>query len=125
MPMIQIDLRRTTPERLQAIQAGIYAALRDTFEVPERDRFVVVHQHDADTFFYDPDYMDIARSNALVFIRIICSGTRGVTQKKALYARITELLVETAGLRAEDVFIVLIENTRADWSFGNGQAQYV
>jgi hypothetical protein len=33
-------------------------------------------------------------------------------------------VVELAGVRPEDVTIVLNENGLADWSFGNGIAQY-
>jgi phenylpyruvate tautomerase PptA (4-oxalocrotonate tautomerase family) len=124
MPLIQIDLRRTTPERIHAIQDGVYNALRETFEVPENDRFVVVNQHAEDEFFYDPRYLGIQRSDELVFVRITCSSSRGVTQKKALYKRIVERLVQSPGLRAEDVFINLVETSRENWSFGLGEAQY-
>ena len=51
---------------------------------------------------------------------------RGVTveQKKALFARIAELLAAEQGVRKEDVFINLVEVARENWSFGNGIAQY-
>jgi hypothetical protein len=43
--------------------------------------------------------------------------------KRAFYRRLVEL-AEPAGVRAEDVMIVLHENGDADWSFGAGEAQY-
>ena len=122
--MIQIDPRRTTPERIHAIQQGVYAALRATFEVPEHDRFVVVNQHAPEEFFYDPGYLGIQRSDELVFVRITCLASRGVTQKKALYHAIVEQLVQSPGLRPQDVFISLLETSRENWSFGMGDAQY-
>jgi 4-oxalocrotonate tautomerase len=124
MPLVQIALRRTSPERIRAIADGVYAALRETFEVPEHDRFIVVSQHEAHEFDCDPGYLDIARSDALVVVRITCSASRGVTQKKALYRRIVERLVDAPGLRPEDVFICLVETTRENWSFGMGGMQY-
>jgi len=37
---------------------------------------------------------------------------------------LADLLHLEIGLRKEDVFISLVEVTREDWSFGNGEAQY-
>jgi 4-oxalocrotonate tautomerase len=34
-------------------------------------------------------------------------------------------LHKTVGLRREDVFINLVEVPKENWSFGNGEAQYV
>jgi 4-oxalocrotonate tautomerase len=34
-------------------------------------------------------------------------------------------LHERLGLRREDVFINLVDVTKENWSFGNGEAQYV
>jgi len=38
---------------------------------------------------------------------------------------VVEYLREKPGLRPEDVTIVLVDNSREDWSFGNGDAHYV
>jgi hypothetical protein len=45
--------------------------------------------------------------------------------KQALYRRIVDNLAIQPGLRPQDVLICLVENELADWSFGNGEAQYV
>ncbi len=45
--------------------------------------------------------------------------------KKALYAHLAGRLTADQYLRKYDVIIVLVENDAADWSFGNGVAQYV
>jgi 4-oxalocrotonate tautomerase len=50
---------------------------------------------------------------------------RTTETKKAFYRRTAELLQERTGLQPEDVLIALTENDLADWSFGNGIAQYV
>ena len=47
-----------------------------------------------------------------------------VDQKKALFARIVELLAQHPGLRPQDVLINLVEVAKENWSFGNGIAQY-
>jgi 4-oxalocrotonate tautomerase len=126
MPLARISLRRGKPAIYRkAILEGIYQALRETFDVPEGDRFMIVTEHDEDDFVYDPDYLGIQRSDDLVYIQITVSNTRPTAQKQKLYRRIVEKLTEKPGLRPEDVFINLVEVLPENWSFGNGQAQYV
>lgn len=125
MPLIRIALRSGKPAAYRrALTHGVYEALRETFDVPEHDFFATISEHGADGFFYDPAYFNIARGDDLVFIQLTVSNTRTVEQKKALYRRITERLAQNPGVRAEDVFINLIEVAKENWSFGNGQAQY-
>lgn len=126
MPLIRISMRRGRPaSEPVAIIEGVYKALRETFEVPEKDLFAVVHQHDADEFVFDANYFGFNRSAGLVIIQLTVANTRGVTQKKKLYAAIAENLAREPGLKPDDVFISLVEVKREDWSFGGGIAQYV
>jgi phenylpyruvate tautomerase PptA (4-oxalocrotonate tautomerase family) len=126
MPLVRIDLLKgKSVAHRKAICDGVYRALRETFTVPDEDRFMIVTEHDRDDFVFSPIYMDIARSGDLVIIQVTVSNTRAVDQKKALYARIVELLKDDPGLRPQDVFINLVEVATSDWSFGEGIAQYV
>lgn len=126
MPLIRISMRRGRPaSHPAAIIDGVYRALRTTFEVPENDLFAVVHQHDSDEFVFDANYFGCQRSAGLVIIQLTVANTRGVTQKKALYAAIAENLQREPGLKPDDIFISLVEVKREDWSFGGGIAQYV
>jgi 4-oxalocrotonate tautomerase len=126
MPLIRVSLRRGKPAAYRkAILEGLYQAMRETFDVPEGDRFMVVTEHDADDFVYDPNYLGIKRSDDLVIIQLTISNTRPRAQKQKLYRRIVERLTENPGLRAEDVFINLVEVLPENWSFGDGVAQYV
>jgi phenylpyruvate tautomerase PptA (4-oxalocrotonate tautomerase family) len=126
MPLVRVDLRKgKSAAHKKAVADGVYRALRETFTVPEEDRFIVITEHDDDGFIYSANYLDIARSADLVFVQITVTNSRGVQQKKALFARIVALLAENPGLRREDVFINLLEVVKENWSFGNGIAQYV
>jgi phenylpyruvate tautomerase PptA (4-oxalocrotonate tautomerase family) len=83
MPLVRIDLRRGKPaDYKKAICDGIYRAMRETFNVPEEDRFMVVTEHDADNFIFSRTYVGIERSNDLVMIQIAANDTRTVEQKK-------------------------------------------
>ena len=47
------------------------------------------------------------------------------TSKRAFYAAVANGLHKRVGLRREDVVIGLVEVNKENWSFGNGEAQYV
>ena len=126
MPLVRISLRRGKPaDHIAALKDAVYQAMTEAFAVPANDRFILVHQHEAEEFDYDPNYLDIQRTDELVIIQIACNNTRTVEQKKAFYARLCELLVERPGLRPEDVFINLLETAKENWSFGHGVGQYI
>jgi 4-oxalocrotonate tautomerase len=126
MPLIRISLRRGKPAAYRkAIADGVYQALRETFTVPDGDFFAAIDEHDAGSLLYDPHYFGMERSNDLVIIQVTVSNTRTTEQKQALYRRIAERLGKDPGIRADDIFINLVEVATANWSFGRGVAQYV
>jgi phenylpyruvate tautomerase PptA (4-oxalocrotonate tautomerase family) len=125
MPLVRVSLRQgKSDDYKKAIGDGIYRAMREVFNVPEEDRFVVVSEHSESEFQFSKTYLDIARSDDLVIIQITANNTRTTEQKKALFAKIAELLSRHPGLRKEDVFISLVDVPKENWSFGNGIAQY-
>lgn len=125
MPLVRISLRRGKPAAFRrALIDQVYQSMRDTFDVPEDDRFVTVSEHDADDFAYGRTYLGVERSDDLVIIQITANNTRTVEKKKALFARIAERLADSPGVRREDVLVNLIEVAKENWSLGNGEAQY-
>jgi 4-oxalocrotonate tautomerase len=125
MPLVRISLRRGKPAAYRkAIADGIYDAMRAAFDVPEEDRFMVISEHDEADFSYSANYLGIARSDNLVLIQITANNTRTTEKKKALYRAIAGNLSKNPDVRAEDVFINLVEVLPENWSFGNGIAQY-
>ena len=126
MPLVRVSLRKGKPAAYhKAILEGIYRAMISTFNVPEEDRFMVINEHNEPDFTYSPTYLGIARSDNLILIQLTVSNTRGVEQKKALFRQVVDNLKADPGVRPEDVFINLVEVVPANWSFGNGIAQYV
>lgn len=126
MPLVRIDLHRgKSAEFKRTLATGIYEAMREAFNVPENDRFMVVNEHDADNFVFDRSYLGIERSDDFVLIQITVSNTRSQQTKQAFYARLAERLNKRPGLRKEDVFVNFVEVVKENWSFGNGIAQYV
>jgi 4-oxalocrotonate tautomerase len=125
MPLVRISLLAGQPEsHKKNVADAVHRALVGTINIPAQDRFQVVTEHARADFIYDSSYLNIQRSDALVIIQITLSTGRSVEIKKSLFKKITELLAQEAGLRKEDVLINLVEVTKENWSFGNGEAQY-
>lgn len=125
MPLTRISLRAgKAPAYRCAVMEQVYQAMRETFDVPEEDRFMTMSEHDGASFDFGRNYLDIARSDDLVIIQITANNTRTLEQKKALFARLAERLSSDPGLRPEDIFINLVEVPKENWSFGHGLAQY-
>lgn len=125
MPLTRIDMAKGKSGAYRiAICDALYRAMRETFAVPEEDRFMVVNEHEPENFRYSRSYLGIARSDDFILVQITANNTRSVDQTKAFFARAAELLAENPGLRKKDVFISIVEVGKENWSFGNGIAQY-
>jgi phenylpyruvate tautomerase PptA (4-oxalocrotonate tautomerase family) len=125
MPLVRISLIAGKPEAYkQKISDVIHRAMVETVNVPALDRFQLITEHSKSDFIYDPQYLNISRTDDLVMIQITLNAGRTTELKKALYRRIAELLNQEVGLCKEDVFINLVEVAKENWSFGNGEAQY-
>ncbi len=126
MPLVNIDLLvGRTDEELTTIADSVHDAMVAELDVPRRDRFQVITQHSPATLHFDQHYLEIQRSDRFVLVRITLSVGRSAVAKSAFYARLAELLADRAGLRPEDLAVVLVENEREDWSFGRGHASYL
>lgn len=125
MPLVQIHLLQGKPiEFRRRVGEIVYETMVDTIKVPPRDNFQIITEHDENGLIYDPEYLDIPRTNEIVIIQITLNEGRTVKLKKAFYKRLTERLQSLLGIRVEDVFISLVEVKKENWSFGNGVAQY-
>lgn len=125
MPMTRVALKQgKSAQYKRALLDNIYRAMRETFNCPEDDQFMVITEHDDTTFCYNPTYLGIARTDDLVMVQITCNLGRTLEMKKALYQRVAELLEQAIGLRREDVLISVVEVAKENWSLGMGEAQY-
>jgi phenylpyruvate tautomerase PptA (4-oxalocrotonate tautomerase family) len=124
MPLVRIDLPRgRNATEKAAIGEAVYQALISV-GVPKDDRFQVISDHHQEGLVLDKTYLGIDRSSAAIMIQITWNEGRILEQKKALYKAIVQNLVDAIAIRPQDVFIVLIEVKKENWSFGNGEAQY-
>jgi phenylpyruvate tautomerase PptA (4-oxalocrotonate tautomerase family) len=125
MPLVRIALRKGKPEGFgKQVGEVIYRAMVETFNVPAKDNFQIVTEHDANNLVYDPSYLDIPRTDGIVIVQITLNEGRTLDQKKAFYKTVAERLPRELGVRTEDVFVNLVEVKTENWSFGKGIAQY-
>jgi phenylpyruvate tautomerase PptA (4-oxalocrotonate tautomerase family) len=126
MPLVRIDfIEGRSDADIAAISDAVHQALVSVVGVPERDRFQVITAHPPGRLVYNRGYFGIDRTDGIVIVHVSFATGRTEEAKRALYARIVADISERTATRAQDVFITLSENTRADWSFGNGVAQYL
>ncbi len=101
MPLTRISMRAGKPAAYRrAIFDGVYEAMRETFNVPENDRFMTISEHDSGDFDFGADYLGIARTDDFIIVQITANNTRTLDQKKALYAAIVAKLKASPGIRA-------------------------
>ncbi|MCP3710699.1 tautomerase family protein [Paraburkholderia sp. CNPSo 3274] len=125
MPIVRIDImKRTDPTFVGKVGKVVYESLKSAVNVPDRDNFQILGEHDEKHFVYDPTYLGIERTDDLVIIQITLNEGRTVEQKKLLYKTIADRLKDELAVRPQDVFIGLVEVKKENWSFGNGVAQY-
>ena len=126
MPLVTIDLLEgRTPEELDAISGAVHDSMVEVLDVPTRDRFQSITEHRASTLRFDPSYLDIERDEGFILVRITLRNGRSTDTKRAFYSRLSQLLAQRADVRPENVTVVMMENNREDWSFGNGRANYL
>ena len=125
MPLVEISLMKGRGEGFgKKVGEIVYRTMVDTINVPVKDNFQVITEHDQQSLIYDPSYLDIPRTDGIIIIQITLNEGRTVELKKALYKTLAERLHGELGVRLGDVFINLVEVKKENWSFGNGVAQY-
>ena len=124
MPLVRISLVKGQPAALRrSIGDAVHRALVETIDVPARDRFQLLTEHEPGDLVYDSEYLCIARSDNIVIVQLTISAGRSLEKKRRLYRRIADELA-ALGLRREDVWVNLVEVAKENWSFGNGLASY-
>jgi phenylpyruvate tautomerase PptA (4-oxalocrotonate tautomerase family) len=125
MPLVRINVvEGRSEEELRELADAVQEVMLDVFAAPERDRYQVIHEHKPGRIIAEDTGLGLERTDAVVIIQVTHQG-RTEAQKKALYAGLAERLRERTGLAPSDLMVCVTENTRADWSFGMGRAQFL
>lgn len=123
MPLINKTLVEGKSQNyLKDLGDGIHEALKETWGIPELDRFQIFHEKKKEHLQIDPKMWDVKRSDEIIVIQIVTSP-RTKESKLAFYQLLPNILNKKISLRPEDIFISILSNNKEDWSFGNGKAQ--
>jgi len=125
MPLLRFDMIEGRDEKsIRELLDAAHDAVLKAFGVPLRDRYQIVHQHPAHELIIEDTGLGIERSKNLVVITIT-SVKRTDAQVQALYKALADELEQQCGIDPKDVVISLVKNTKSDWSFGFGEAQFL
>lgn len=122
MPLTKIYTpKHLSIDKARALAQAVQDALIETCNVPSADLFQLILRFEADEMILHPYFGGVSRSADACVVEIVYLTGRTDDQKRALYRSISLRAVQ-AGHRADDVMVALIENTRMDWSLGQGLA---
>ncbi|WP_409436261.1 tautomerase family protein [Mycobacterium sp. SMC-14] len=125
MPLIRFDLLQgRSDQEISALLDAAHRAVVSAFEVPERDRYQIVQEHQPGRLIVQDTGLGIDRTDKVVVVTVV-SRPRSQVAKLAFYADLVRELHEHAGVDPADVVVSIVENSDADWSFGYGRAQFV
>jgi 4-oxalocrotonate tautomerase len=126
MPLARIDISRdATPELVRIVSDAVYKAMVDVANVPVHDKFQVINRHAPDEIIYPEEgYLGVNYTRNLIIIQVTWVSGRSTEVKKKFFRQIANEIHERGGIRLEDVWISLVDTSREDWSFGNGEMQY-
>jgi len=149
MPLVKIDLIKgvRSPEQIRKLADVVQDVMLAKFNAPPRDRYQVredfpptpfsitvptwidiceiITQHEPyELICEDTNLPDLPRTDELVIIHIFQQG-RSTETKQATFAALAKNLESECGLKGSDLIISCSANTKEDWSFGNGRAQFL
>ena len=125
MPLLRFDvIEGRSEEELKTLLDTAHDAMVEAFDVPERDRYQIVHTHKAHEMIIQDTGLGFERSKDIVLISVT-SKTRTEEKKQRLYQLLAERLQANCGLAPTNLMVSIVENDAADWSFGLGEAQFL
>ncbi|MCC7252546.1 tautomerase family protein [Hyphomicrobium sp.] len=125
MPLLRFDLiEGRSKSELKALLDAAHRAMLAAFEVPERDRYQIVHEHKRSRLIVEDTGLGIPRTDDVVVLQVT-TRPRGRAAKERFYRLLVEELERSCGIAPSDVMVSMVENTDEDWSFGYGRAQFL
>lgn len=114
MPLVTIEVADTVSvEKRHAYADAVNAGLVEGLGMDVEDRFQVIHPLPADHIIADAHYLGGDRRD-VVYIRILMVKMYDAETKGKAFDAIARRM-EAEGVRPDDVFIAITENTLNDW----------
>jgi phenylpyruvate tautomerase PptA (4-oxalocrotonate tautomerase family) len=125
MPLLKIDvIEGRSEEELKKLLDAIHGAMLAAFNVPERDRYQIVHEHPAAEMRIEDTGLSIPRTERIIVVQVT-TRPRSQLEKQNFYVLLCRELLRCCGVKASDVVVSITQNADEDWSFGYGRAQFI
>ena len=111
-------------QEIDGLLDATHRVVLDTFRVPRRDRYQIVHEYKPGHVRFEDTGLGIPRSNKFVLLQIV-TRSHPTEQKTAFYKNLCDELQRSCNIPPSDVMVSIIGNTDEDWSFGLGRAQFL
>ena len=120
MPYVQISINEGKERSyLENLSGIIHTAMIETIDCPEEVLYHTINELKPNQMIFKSEFRGMQRSADMIFIQMILKEGRTAEKKNAMYKKITSDLHKSLGLRKEDIFISVTENSGADWYFGS------
>ncbi|MDN5370158.1 MAG: hypothetical protein PWP74_1466 [Shewanella sp.] len=124
MPLLVFDMiEGRTPTAVRKILDCSHQVVLDVFGVPARDRYQIVHENKDYQMVIEDTGLGYERSRDVIVLRVFTSP-RSLEQKHLFMQRLSTALQHQCAIAPQDLVISFFSNSRDDWSFGEGEAQY-
>jgi hypothetical protein len=125
MPLIRIDAfeGRSEPE-IKTLLDAAHRAVVKALHANERDRYQIYESHSKSRFIMQDTGLGFARTDKALIITVVSKG-RPEVLKRRLYKEFIDELGRSAAIAPTDIMICIVENGAADWTFGNGDPQFL
>jgi phenylpyruvate tautomerase PptA (4-oxalocrotonate tautomerase family) len=125
MPLVRFDVVEGRSDyEIKRLLDAAHRAMLSAFHVPESDRYQIYHEHPPSRLLAEDTGLGIRRTRNLVVVSVT-SRERTQEMKEEFYAELCRELKESCAIDPNDVFVSIVTNSAADWSFGNGRAQFI
>jgi phenylpyruvate tautomerase PptA (4-oxalocrotonate tautomerase family) len=125
MPLVRIDAFEGRSEsEVKILLDSAHRAIVKAFHLNERDRYQIYDARPRAHFIVQDTGLGIPRTDKALIITVV-SKQRPEILKRRLYQEMTQELAKSASVAPSDVMISIIENGGADWTFGNGDPQFL
>jgi phenylpyruvate tautomerase PptA (4-oxalocrotonate tautomerase family) len=125
MPLVRFDAFEGRSEaEIKTLLDSAHKAIVKAFHLNERDRYQVYNARPRSHFIMQDTGLGIPRTDKALIITVM-SKQRPEVLKRRLYQEMTLELKRNAGIPPSDVMICIVENSAADWTFGNGDPQFL
>jgi|SRR5271156_3818667 len=125
MPMVRFDaVQGRSKEEIKTLLDAAHRAVLTAFGVPQRDRYQIYHEHPEGHLIVEDTGLGIARTKKVLVVTLV-SMPRSQELKLKLYTELCRELKKSCDIDASDVVVSIVTNSAADWSFGNGSAQFI